>query len=550
MSATAAIANGIYALGAAAARRRFERALSDPGSAQRAVLARILRENADSEFGRTHRFGSIRSVGEYRERIAPRTYDDCTAEIDRIVRGEQGILTVAAVRCVEPSGGSSGASKLVPYTAPLLAEFSAATMPWVFDLLRHRPRLRAGRAYWAVSPPARHPSTTGGGVPIGLEHDSDYFPAFARALLDRVIGTPRALAHAPDITTCRYLTLRALIALPDLALVSVWNPSFLTLLAEVLDEEFERLVRDLERGTLSIPLEPPYRAELERALPPRPERARALRRRFGTRAPVDLGSLWPRLALVSCWTEGHATRALVGMRRRFPEVEIQGKGLLATEGVVSIPLFDAGGCVAAVTSHFLEFVPEGGAGEARQASEVEEGARYEVLLTTSGGLYRYRLRDVVRVEGWYRRTPVLSFVGRADGASDIAGEKLTPEFVEHVLDAAMLASGVAPPFAMLAPSWGEPPAYRLYVECRAEHVGRLADEVERRLGASHHYGLCRALGQLGAVQAVPVREGARAYERACLARGQRAGSIKPPALERGWEWDAVFGAVDDVEASV
>ncbi|MBW3572755.1 MAG: GH3 auxin-responsive promoter family protein, partial [Gemmatimonadetes bacterium] len=300
---------------------------------------------------------------------------------------------------------------------------------------------------------------------------------------------------------------------------------------------------------LPAALAPELRRELERALPARPDLARALRRRFGARAPDDLGAVWPRLALVSCWTDGHARRALEGMRRRFPRVEVQGKGLLATEGVVSIPLFRADAPVAAVTSHYLEFLPDGDASAAIGVHELEAGATYEVVLTTGGGLYRYRLKDRVRVEGWLERAPTLRFVGRADRASDLAGEKLTPELVEQVLSSAAAETGSHPPFALLAPSWGEPPRYRLYAQAAPEDARALAAAVERILLDAHHYGLCRALGQLNSVEGVAVADGERVYERVCTRRGQRAGSIKPPALDAGMEWAEAFGAREAAEVA-
>jgi hypothetical protein len=415
-------------------------------------------------------------------------------------------------------------------------------MPWIFDLLRERPRLRRGRAYWAVTPPGRRPSRTAGGLPVGMEHDSDYFPPLVRAMLDRTLAVPRALARAPDVATCRYLTLRALLALPDLALISVWSPSFLTLLAAALDEHFPALLHELETGDSRLPLPHALRRELASALPARPARAAALRRRFGRRPPEDLGLIWERLALVSCWTDGHARRALDGMRRRFPCVEVQGKGLLATEGVVSVPLFEAEGAVAAVTSHFLEFLPieDGRAadeGRALLVDELEEGRSYEVLLTTSGGLYRYRLRDVVHVERFLERAPVLSFRGRADRGCDLAGEKLTPALVERVLREASALTGVRPAFAMLAPTWGEPPSYALYVDAGEDAAARLARAVEGRLRAGHHYALCRVLGQLGPVRGVSVPDAERRYERARTTCGQRAGAVKPPVLEPELGWD-------------
>ena len=542
MSIVAAFANRAYGLAALAAHSRFERAARDPATAQRAILLRILRRNAETDVGTEYGFRTIRTAEDFRRRVPLSDYDSIRHSVERMAAGEAGVLTSDPLRCFEPTGGSSGASKLVPYTNTLLAEISAATLPWVFDLLRHRPRLRNGSAYWAVSPPARQAHVTTGGIPIGLEHDSDYFPRFVRAMLDRVLGTPRATARVPDVAACRYVTLRALLARPDLAFISVWNPSFLTLLSDAFDEHFPRLVSDLETGVLSIALEPSLRAELAAALPARASLARELRYRFGRRPPDDLGLVWEQLELVSCWADGHAARSLHAMRRRFPRVAVQGKGLLATEGVTSFPLHAAGGTVAAVSSHFLELLPDDGGGEATGVFDAEVGGVYEVLLTTSGGLYRYRTRDLVRVDGWYRRAPVFSFVGRSDAASDLAGEKLTPRFVEETITAALRETDVGAPFAMLAPVWlpDETAHYALFVDGSDSDAIRLAHAVERRLRQAHHYDLCRSLGQLDAVRGVAVSDGEATYERVCLARGQRAGSIKPVALDARLDWETHF----------
>lgn len=539
MSALPLLANAVTLAGAAPARARFAAALRDPAAAQRAVLRRALRAGRETAYGRAHGFASVRSEADYSERVPLVTYDELSPWIERVAEGELGVLTRSPVRFMEPTGGSSGYLKLVPYTREVLAEFSAATMPWLFDLLARRPALARGRAYWAITPPARALTRTPGGVLVGMQDDADYFPAPLRALLRRTLAVPASVALTGDVGTCRYVSLLALLGAPDLALVSVWSPSFLTTLVAALDESWEPLLRDLELGTIGVPLPPPVAAQLRRGLPARPDVARSLRRRFGARAPEDLGLVWTRLALISCWTEGHAARALTAVRARFPGVEIQGKGLLATEGVVSIPLFGAEAPVAAVTSHYLELLdPRDGRSLPIHAADV--GGTYEVALTTGGGLYRYRLRDLVRVEGRLHRTPLLSFQGRADRASDLAGEKLTPALAERAIADAVRAAGVDTPFAMLAPSLNPAPHYRLYVEASEAEAEALAAAVDGALRRAHHYSLCRSLGQLGAVRGVSVREGHARYERACAARGQRAGAVKPPALECATGWECVF----------
>ena len=140
---------------------------------------------------------------------------------------------------------------------------------------------------------------------------------------------------------------------------------------------------------------------------------------------------------------------------------------------------------------------------------------------------------------------MLAFQGRSDRASDLAGEKLTPALVEHALSAAMDATGIRPAFAMLAPIVEPSAGYCLFADAASGQADLLAAAVERELTEAHHYALCRALGQLEPLRAVAVRDGERAYENACVARGQRAGSIKPPALEPALGWERHFGAPPD-----
>ena len=490
MSATAAIVNRANLGLAMPAWLRFQRALRDPERAQTAILQRIVRENAGSEFGRIHHFADIVTIDDWRERVRLRDYDGYAPWIRRIDSGEGNVLTGEPVRFLEPTGGSSGASKQIPYTARLMAEFSAATVPWCADLLWHRPRLRNGRAYWAVSPPMNVPPPQGEGregVRQGMAHERDTFPAAIRWLLGHTVVTPSPALLAADPLGWRETTLRTLLEVRDLAFISVWSPSFLTLLVESLDE-------------------------------------------------ADAGARWPQLDLISCWTDSTAARPLERMRRRFPNIAVQGKGLLATEGVVSIPLLDAPAPVAAVTSHFLEFLD---GPRAYLVHELEVGKHYEVVLTTGGGLYRYRLNDLVRVEGYLHETPLLRFAGRTDGVIDLAGEKLSPAFVEQALASAGRALGTPLGFAMLAPAAGEPAGYVLYSDL-PHHACGLATQLDAELRQSHHYNLCRTLGQLAPVRAVANERAERIYLEVCTARGQLAGAIKPRSLAPDLGWEAAF----------
>jgi hypothetical protein len=243
-----------------------------------------------------------------------------------------------------------------------------------------------------------------------------------------------------------------------------------------------------------------------------------------------LTRIWPRLGLISCWGDAHAALSLPELARAFPGVEIQPKGLLATEGFVTIPF--AGAWPLAIRSHVFEFLSEDGGGP-RFAWELDEGGTYSVMLTTGGGLYRYRLQDRVRVEGFLESTPSLHFLGKEGHVSDLRGEKLHESFVAGALARVFAKTGMTPRFAMLAPEDEGPTGYVLYLEAKEPPPAGLAEELDEELLANPHYRLCRALGQLAAVRVQRLEKDAYSrYLEHCRRQGQRMGDVKPLALGR------------------
>src|SRR5262249_22971697 len=139
---------------------------------------------------------------------------------------------------------------------------------------------------------------------------------------------------------------------------------------------------------------------------PRPARARELHRAD----PHRPETLWPSLKVISCWADGQAELAAQELQRHFPNTLIQPKGLLATEAYVPIPF--RGQYPLAVRSHFFEFIDEDD--NVLLAHQLREGNCYDVAVTTSGGLWRYRLRDRMQVAGFLERTPSVRFLGKSN----------------------------------------------------------------------------------------------------------------------------------------
>jgi hypothetical protein len=493
--------------------RRFRAAVRNPEAAQGAWLKRFLRDNADTAFGRAHQYRDITSVTQFRQRVPVTNYEGLAPWLARIERGEREVLTREPVRVLERTSGSVTGPKHIPYTAGLLSDFGAATGPWLDDLSRAFPSLLTSRQYWSLSPVAREPEVTSGGLRIGLEDDSEYFDAATRFAMKRLFAVDGAVARLRDLAQWRRATLEQLLAAEDLGFISVWNPSFLTLLMEALEREWPSYVESLS---------PARRAGIDARL---------------QRAGDFVGeALWPRLRLISCWTDAWAAQAVPGLRRFFPTTPFQGKGLLATEGVVSFPLWGQPAPVAAVASHHLEFESLEGEGVFGVHS-LRKNATYAPLLTTRGGFARYRLPDAVRCVGFFEHAPLLQFEGRLDRSSDLRGEKLNATFVERAVRETLNEHPAV--FAMVAPEMSEPPRYVVFVE-GAQSPQILAADLEQRFCEAMHYRYARELGQLGPVHAVAVQGGEQRYLAEQRRRGVRLGDVKPSGFDPRPGWVEVF----------
>ncbi len=225
-------------------------------------------------------------------------------------------------------------------------------------------------------------------------------------------------------------------------------------------------------GRVSLPRPDLESNDVQLSLPRAFRRADELRGIFGSAAatPEKLAACWPRLALVSCWADASSAMYVPPLQAMLPKVSLQPKGLLATEGVVSLPLVGATGSALALRSHFLEFIDVRTAGDRRcqdlcLADELELQGRYRVVLTTGGGLYRYDLGDEIEVIGFHHACPLVRFLGRGSAVSDLVGEKLSEKHVRSVIDRICRESGVAPQFALLAPTGQSPEGYCLFLQC-------------------------------------------------------------------------------------
>ncbi|QUS60043.1 GH3 auxin-responsive promoter family protein [Synechocystis sp. PCC 7338] len=379
----------------------------------------------------------------------------------------QSIITNEKIRSWQQTSGSSGASKQIPYTHGLLTAFTFMFAVWAYDLLHHGPSFCTGKTYACISP-------TLGDRPGGID-DTDYLTGPLRWLSGHFLV--RVGNHFPDGDTFRWALALALLQNPDLEIISLWSPTFLTVQLMFIAQHRHALITTLG------------------------DRLDAARRKALETEPINWLKIWPQLKLISCWDQLFARNQAGVLQAYFPGIFIQGKGLLATEAPITIPLIKAGGFVPLVNQIVLEFMAADGT--IVDLANVQTGQIYQLIISTPGGLYRYRLGDRLQVSHWYLKTPCLALVGSGDRVSDLVGEKLTEEFVAETLNNLGLVNNTD--LCCLVPVSEPQPHYALYLShgammAIAGEEQTLAQRLDHSLQRSFHYRRARQLAQLAPVQ--------------------------------------------------
>jgi hypothetical protein len=126
--------------------------------------------------------------------------------------------------------------------------------------------------------------------------------------------------------------------------------------------------------------------------------------------------------------------------------------------------------VLAVDGSYYEFVPIEDRGSAQpqifEGHELQPGCEYDLIMTTSSGLYRYDIGDVVRCQGFIGKAPVLEFLHKVGQCADMEGEKISGHQVAQAVEAASRELGLNVDCFVAVPvrGNGQCPHYALLVE--------------------------------------------------------------------------------------
>jgi len=390
----------------------------------------------------------------YGKQLGPKTWEEIPIHTysDLLPWIEKSQLTSQPVKHFVQTSGSSSHKKNIPYTSELKNSFVSLFKIWAFDLLENMLKPDIGKIFMCLSPPTE----------LDLKDDTQYLNGLLRWLLKPYIIFP-----PPNEENYQENVIRLLLSEENLGIISIWNPTYLLHLLDQIEQS------------------------------------------NGSKL------LWPRLQLISCWTDGWASGPAQLLQSRLPHALMQGKGLLATEAPLTVPLCGASAPLPLVDEVYFEF--EDDFGKILTLSEVKIGNSYELILSQKGGLLRYRLQDRVRINGTFITTPCLTFIGRGGSVCDMVGEKLDLQIVEAVIREV----GDHSP-SLLIPI-NTPSHYLLLTESESFIIGEIYEKALQRV---FHYRAARITGQLGPLKVIRTKKLSESWHRFQRARGVAWGDIK------------------------
>jgi hypothetical protein len=314
----------------------------------------------------------------------------------------------------QPTSGSGDVEKLIPYTKKFIRELNCALHPWLFQTALKNPGILSGKHYWSISWLPTQWREKG-----WFLDDFDLLPPWKKNLTRKLLAVPHEVARANTLPSSQFATLAYLVASADLTFISVWSPTFFLQLLNLLEFWREPLAKTLFTGRWER-----FQEELKfLKAPQQKEQARKILLK-------NISLLWPGMKLVSAWDSSSSASWAQILHSHFPQASFQGKGLWATEGVVTIPF--EGEHVLSYRSHYYEFL-ETKTGSLLSSHELKEGQEVQPLLTSSNGFTRYNLKDRLIVTGKKGQAPTLKFLERVQ-TLDLVGEKLDTKTFLHIHD--------------------------------------------------------------------------------------------------------------------
>ncbi|MGN0485970.1 MAG: GH3 auxin-responsive promoter family protein [Acutalibacteraceae bacterium] len=511
-----------------------------PMETQRRILKGIMEKNKNTEYGRKIGFDKVHTLADFQRIVPLSTYDDYDEYVERMLNGEKNLMMKAHNVRYCSSSGSVGKPKVLP---------KSATDLWIMQCMGFSGTPGCA-AKWFKKNGMKFPKQVGPVAVILTGHKmkdgkmcngAGQVPfTYLKPISKFFMTTPNDFLYPEneEAVDSSYFHMRFALQRRDLSYLGSMVVTLLTTMFDYFEQNWEMMCDDIEKGTIDPSVKCPddLRKKWEKKLKPMPERAEEIRRecRKGFDTPIA-PRIWPDFVWAYGMVGSNLKFYVQKLRKYIGDAPIHNMGYAAAEGYMALPVeLNVNDYVLLPQSVFFEFIPMDDPDKILTMDQIEVGKEYELVVTNRSGLYRYKIEDVVRVTGYYKRTPKVEFLYRNNLAMNIANEKTTTQMVDWAAAKTQEKLGISFKGYSFYPDHSvDPVRYMLLAEPEGDIDPKLIPQIEDTLNeflceSNEKYFKYRRWGMLAAPKVCFLKKDTYADYREMLKKqGKVLNQIKP-----------------------
>lgn len=243
---------------------------------------------------------------------------------------------------------------------------------------------------------------TPSGIPKGIASSGGNRAKFLNKITSLFFSSPEFVSHIYDFNTACYCHWLFALSNPEIYYLSDNFVSNILEALQILEENWQSLIEDIALGKLNkdLQIDSSIRIKLEKIIKPEPLLALELERKFQQGFEQILPRIWTSLAYIQCITTGSMELYKEKLKFYAGDVPIYSGNYGSSEAWVGLNLEPERNVPAyTITPHsaFFEFIHvsefEQNSTQAKRINSLKIGEKYEIVVTTIAGLYRYRTGD-------------------------------------------------------------------------------------------------------------------------------------------------------------
>jgi len=508
----------------------------NPQKIQILLLKEILKQNRDTVFGKKYVFSNIDTYDDFRQAVPVQSYEDLRSYIEKQEETKVPYLVAKQPVMYALTSGTIGQPKFIPINEKTIINYKKSQELFACAQYSGIPSMYSGKILAIVGQSVE--GYLRGGMPYGSMSGLLY--KHMPGLIKSKYVIPSDIFEIKNHDLKYFIICAFGLSHKNITFLASANPSTLLKLSEIINSNFDMLIQIIETGSFKIldALPIVQQQTIERHFKKNANRARELKQLSKTHSHINLKEIWPNLKSVITWTSGSCSILIPKLKELLPNsTYIVEMGYLASEfrGNIVIDVLE-NNAVPAFHENFYEFVEKDDWENINQQfltlDQISEGKQYYILVTTQGGLYRYFINDIIEVTGRYNNTPIIKFVQKGKGVTNITGEKLYEYQLQKAVELLMEKWDlIIDFFIMIADE--DNLRYTLYVEHKPINNSDFSSLIESNLGKFNiEYKSKRDSGRLKPLHIVFVKPGTgEVYKKNCIKSGQRESQFKLICLQ-------------------